>query len=453
MTVSTVLNRLAAILLWVAAVALIAASFNLYAPYLTSVRARLLIALPIVCCLVLVVLWLRRRWIGRHMVRRRALRVALAVVWCLPLLGMLRSETAFQRTRQAVLAADAQTSRQLGAHFIVGYARVEAVAPLAAKGLIGGIYVTHHNIQGRTAADLKADIAGLQALRRANGLPPLIVVADQEGGIVSHLSPQLPALPALATLAELPADQRAAKARAYGEIQGRELAGIGVTINLAPVVDLRRGPMRKLFDFNSLIAQRAISDDPAKVTDIAANYIAGLNAAHVGATIKHFPGLGRARGDTHHFTADIDAPVAELEASDWRPFRDLLADGNAHLMVGHAAVNAVDPGIPASHSKRLIDGLVRGTWGYQGLIMSDDMVMGAVYQHGLCHATVASLNAGLDLLLVAYDGAQYFRIFECALTAAAQGKLDEGMLLKSDARLDARSKSSERFTAQSLGSD
>ncbi len=439
MTVSTVLNRLAAILLWVAALALIAASFNLYAPYLASVRARLLIALPVVCCLVLFVLWLRRRWIGRHMVRRRALRVALAVAWCLPLLGMLRSEAAFQHTRHAVLEADAATSRRLGSHFIVGYSRVEAVAPLAAKGLIGGIYVTHHNIHGRTAADLKAEIAGLQELRRTNGLPPLIVVADQEGGIVSHLSPQLPALPALATLADLPADQRAAKARAYGEIQGRELADIGVTINLAPVVDLRRGPMRKLFDFNSLIAQRAISDDPAKVTDVAANYIRGLNAAHVGATIKHFPGLGRARGDTHHFTASIDTPVAELEVSDWQPFRNLLADGNAHLMVGHAAVNAVDPGIPASHSKRLIDGLVRGTWGYQGLIMSDDMVMGAVYQHGLCHATVASLNAGLDLLLVAYDGAQYFRIFECALTAAINGELDEAMLVKSQARLDALS--------------
>lgn len=451
MSVRTVLNRLAAILLWVSAPVLIAMSFNLYEPYLASVRARLGGVIPVVCCLVLIVVWLRRRWIGRYAARRRAMRVALAVVWCLPLLGMLRSEAVFQSARQTVLGADEASARRLGSHFIVGYARLESVAPLVRKGLIGGIYVTHHNIKGRTAEDMKAEIAGLQAMRRDAGLPPLIVVADEEGGIVSHLSPQLTKLPALATLAALPAEQRAAKARAYGETQGRELAEIGVTINLAPVVDLRRGPKRKLFDFNSLINQRAISEDPATVSAIAANYIAGLNAAHVGATIKHFPGLGRARDDTHHFTARIDTPVAELEASDWRPFRDLLAGGYAHLMIGHAAITAVDPGIPASHSKRLIDGLVRGTWGYQGLIMSDDMVMGAVYQHGLCTATVASLNAGLDLLLVAYDGAQYFRIFECALTAAAHGGLDEAMLVKSQMRLDALSRSTGPATLPQAG--
>ena len=435
MVVRAILNRLTAVTLWVAAPVLVAMSFNLYEPYLASVRSRLTVAIPLVCGVVLLLLWLRRNWIERTVARRRIARLLLVVLWCLPPVGMLQSQAVFQGDKRAVLGADQAAIARLGRHFIVGYSRMDAVAPLASKGLIGGIYVTHHNIRGRTADDLKAEIAGLQALRHAAGLPPLIVVADQEGGIVSHLAPQLTALPALATLADLPADVRAAKARDYGATHGRELAGIGVTINLAPVVDLRRAQQRNVLDFNSLIRWRAISDDPAVVTEIAANYIRGLNAANVGATIKHFPGLGRARDDTHHFTARIDTPVEELEASDWRPFRDLLTGSNAHLMVGHAAVTAVDPDIPASHSKRLVDGLIRGTWGYQGLVMTDDMVMGAVYQHGICNSTVASLNAGVDLLLVAFDGAQYYRIFNCALAASRRGELDEAMLTKSEARL------------------
>ncbi|WP_315836127.1 glycoside hydrolase family 3 N-terminal domain-containing protein [Bradyrhizobium prioriisuperbiae] len=393
-----------------------------------------MLVIPMACVVVLL-LWLSRGWVGRTVVKRRVARWLLVALWCVPPLGMLRSEAVFQGDKRAVLGAEQADVARLGQHFIVGYSRVEAVAPLVARGLIGGIYVTHHNIRGKTADDLRGEIAGLQALRRTAGLPPLVVVADQEGGIVSHLSPQLTALPALATLTELPKEERAEKAREYGATHGRELAQLGVTINLAPVVDLRPPLQYNVLDFNSLIGRRAISGNPTEVTEIAANYIRGLNAAHVGATIKHFPGLGRARDDTHHFTARIDTRVEELEATDWVPFRDLLAGGNAHLMVGHAAVTAVDPNTPASHSKRLVDGLIRSTWGYQGPIMTDDMVMGAVYQHGICKSTVSSLNAGVDWLLVAYDGAQYFRIFNCVLEASKRGVLDEAMLSKSNARL------------------
>jgi beta-N-acetylhexosaminidase len=91
---------------------------------------------------------------------------------------------------------------------------------------------------------------------------------------------------------------------------------------------------RNRFDFNTLINQRAISGDPATVADIALAYVRGLDAFNVGATVKHFPGLGRVRADTHHFSADLDTPFAVLEASDWRPFRDVLAGSKAQLMIG-----------------------------------------------------------------------------------------------------------------------
>ena len=170
----------------------------------------------------------------------------------------------FLRDAQAGGAACAEgaEAKDLGQHFITGYTSFAEVAPLAEKGLIGGIYISHHNIKGRTATALKAEIASLQELRRGAGLAPLIVAADQEGGIVSHLAPQLTSLPALSTLTDLPPDRRARMAGEFGRTHGRELADLGVTLNFAPVVDLRRSQGRNPFDFNSLISRRAISDDP-----------------------------------------------------------------------------------------------------------------------------------------------------------------------------------------------
>ena len=348
---------------------------------------------------------------------------------------MLGAHVSFEWRKRNVLQTDAVQARSLGRHFIVGYSSFPEVAVLAEKGLISGVYITRHNVVGSSPARLKEEIAALQEKRRAAGLPPLIVAADQEGGIVSHLAPPLTKLPALSTLASLPPDARAGKAEAFGRTHGRELAALGVNQNLAPVLDLRPEPKRNRFDFNTLIGQRAISDDPAIVADIARAYVTGLEASGVGATVKHFPGLGRVRTDTHHFSADLDTPLEELEASDWIPFRKVLAGSKAQLMIGHVTLTSVDPDRPASHSKRVVDGIIRKKWNYQGIVMTDDLVMGAIYQRNVCTAVVEALNAGVDLLLVAFDGAQFYRIFACAVAASTEGRLDAAMLGDSEVRL------------------
>src|SRR5262249_32753702 len=171
------------------------------------------------------------------------------------------------------------------------------------------------------------------------------------------------------------------------------------------------------------------------VAEIASAYVHGLEASGVGATVKHFPGLGRVLTDTHHFSANLDTPIDELEASDWRPFRDVLAHSNAQLMVGHVTLTAADPDRAASHSKRVVQGIIRDKWRYQGVVMTDDLVMGAIYQRDVCKAVVEAMNAGVDLLLVAYDGAQFYRIFDCALKGARQGRLDVAALRASEVRL------------------
>src|SRR5260370_29864239 len=92
-------------------------------------------------------------------------------------------------------------------------------------------------------------------------------------------------------------------------------------------------------------------------------------------------------------------------------------------MIGHVTLTAVDPDRPASHSKLIVNGIIRRKWNYQGVIITDDLVMGAIYSHNICSAVVEALNAGLDLLLVSFDGYQFFPIFACASYAFVQGKI------------------------------
>ncbi|WP_312016983.1 glycoside hydrolase family 3 N-terminal domain-containing protein [Bradyrhizobium jicamae] len=326
-------------LAWIAGLVFVLAGIHNNDPYLVMLRGTGNLVLA-VTSIVVAVLLLR----GCCLRESRRAGKLLVALWCLPPIALLASHATFELRKQGVLRTEPARARLLGQHFIVGYSSFDEVARLAEAGLIGGIYVTRHNAAGRTGAALKGEIAALQDKRRVAGLPPLIVAADQEGGIVSHLAPPLAKLPALASLTDLAPDQQRAKAEEFGRIHGQELASLGVNLNFAPVLDLRPGARRNRFDFNTLISQRAISDDPINVGTIASAYIHGLEASGVAATVKHFPGLGRVRTDTHHFNADLDTPVDELEAADWRPFREVLSTTDARLMVGHVAVSALDPG-------------------------------------------------------------------------------------------------------------
>lgn len=166
---------------------------------------------------------------------RRPGRLLVALWCCVPL--ALGGGWFWARLREnRVMNTPLELDQRYGRHSIVGYESVGEVAPLAARGLIGGIFVAQRNAAGRSVDQLRAEIAQLQKLRRESRLPPLIVAADQEGAIVSRLSPPLPAHAPLSDLARLPTEVRRARAREAGEALGAELADLGVTVDFAPVV-------------------------------------------------------------------------------------------------------------------------------------------------------------------------------------------------------------------------
>jgi beta-N-acetylhexosaminidase len=172
------------------------------------------------------------------------------------------------------------------------------------------------------------------------------------------------------------------------------------------------------------------------VSDVAARYCRGLAEAGVRCTLKHFPGLGRVVGDTHLRTADLATPIADLERSDWVPFRTLMSEVGI-VMLGHARLRALDPRRPASFSQAVIGDVLRTQWRYDGLLITDDFCMGAVYasDDGLSAASVRAVNAGVDLILVAYDPSQYFTVMQALLQADRDGRISEQALRSSQGRL------------------
>ncbi len=166
-------------------------------------------------------------------------------------------------TRDEILSTDPTRLERLGGRLVVGFESFADVKPLVEKKAIAGIFITDHNVYGRKAADVAKDIDDLQNIRRAQGLPRLIVAADQEGGYVSRLSPPLKWQPTLGTIIEkLRTDEEREKAvREYAEAQAHELERLGITMNFGPVVDLRLGSSTR-DDGETRTFWRAIDKDP-----------------------------------------------------------------------------------------------------------------------------------------------------------------------------------------------
>lgn len=364
---------------------------------------------------------------------RRGFSGRLPVVLLLAVIVItLFREGEYQSQRAAVLAGG-DSMQTVGAHFVVGFTDFVELQPLAAGGLIGGIYLGKRNLRGRQLPEVAAEIAALQAVRQRAGLPPLIVAADQEGGPVSHLSPLLAAMPPLSSLVGA-GDQRQ-RAHRYGAEQGRGLAALGVNLNFGPVVDLRPAAADNPHDRLTRIAARAIAADPATVGEVAGAYIDGLGEQGVRATLKHFPGLARVKQDTHLRAARLDESPAAL-AGDWQPFRQLADHPGAAMMLGHVTLAAIDPQRAASHSAAVVDGLLRTEWNYEGVLITDDLNMGAVYDLGIGRVAAEALAAGVDLILVSYDPRQVYRAIYGAAQAFEQGGIVRSRLLNGQQRVE-----------------
>ena len=426
---------LSTVSMWVALAALsFGAAFYFKHPALYTWRG---LETPVLVLAACVGAWFAKRAQRNASAWWHKLEAGLRFTGFLLLLGLIVGQEALFRWQQHQVLEETASMRLMGRHFVVGFRNFEELKPLAKGGLIGGIYITRRNLAGETASSLRAKIDELQTLRRDAGLPPLFVMADQEGGKVSHLSPLLKHMPGLATLVADGQEDLEARARAYGEQQGRALAAVGVNMNLSPVVDLKIKQKGVWVNLHTQIERRAIDADPAVVTKVASAYSEGLLASGILPTVKHFPGLGRIQGDTHLVKASHESSPAE-RAADWMPFREVTAQTGAAMMLGHVHLPDIDPQRPASASHALVQGVLRKAdgWNFQGILITDDLNMGAVYADGIGQTAISGLNAGVDLLLVSSDLDQYYRALYAVAKMWRMGGIDTDRELASVKRLD-----------------
>jgi beta-N-acetylhexosaminidase len=231
-------------------------------------------------------------------------------------------------------------------------------------------------------------------LRRELGEPDAPVLIDQEGGRVQRLGPpHWPAYPAGAVFGRLYDIDRAlglAAARLSARLIAADLGALGITVDCLPLADV------PVAGADAVIGNRAYGTEPGKVAAIARAVTEGLEQGGILPVLKHIPGHGRANADTHFRLPVVDTPRAELERTDFAAFQPLADLPMA--MTAHVVFSALDPAHPATTSATMINQVIRGVIGFQGLLMSDDVSMNAL-AGSIAERTRAIFAAGCDIAL------------------------------------------------------
>lgn len=404
------------------------------------------LALAVAILLALLILLVATRvcyqgWVGRWPRVPSALALLAGVVALGGLGQVVVAESRFHWMRHAVLNSEPARLEALGQHVIVGYRDRDMVRSLGQRRAAAGFFITHHNIEGMSEEGIGREILWLRSQLDYRNPQQVWIATDQEGGGVSRLSPPLPQQPALGqVLGNLgPEGSIEETSMAYGRQQAEGMASLGINLNLAPVVDIDH-QVDNPSDRFTRISDRALSDDPAEVTEAAGAYCKGLADFGVQCTLKHFPGIGRVFNDTHVEPAALMTPTDQLREADWLPFRQLAdAQPTPWMMLSHVTLHQVDPSGPVSTSDRVVHGLLRDRWGFEGVLITDDFCMRSIQDApgGIGQASVDALNAGVDVILISYDPDQYYPAMYALLQADRDGRLDADRLGQSKRRLRA----------------
>jgi len=302
---------------------------------------------------------------------------------------------------------------------------------------IGGVALFDYDVpsgrHGRNIIDPSQLAALCSQLQDAAGATKLLIAVDQEGGKVARLGPQ-DGYPSIPSAQDVGAGGDAEVARQVGAQVAGMLAAAGITIDLAPVVDVNVNPTNPIIG----ALGRSYAADPAVVTSMAAAMLEGLHSGGVLGVLKHFPGHGSSTGDTHLGVVDVSDTWT---AAELQPYESLLPAGAADaVMVAHVFNRNLDPTYPASLSSATIDGLLRGQLGYRGPVISDDLQMKAITtQHSFEDTVRLAINAGNDLLCfgnnVTYDEGLGALAHATILDLVASGAVAEARVFEAQARV------------------
>lgn len=280
---------------------------------------------------------------------------------------------------------------------------------------VGGFIYLRDNLQSEE--QVRAMLSGVQAFSKERLNLPAFLCIDEEGGQVARIGGSgrfdVPLIP---NMAEIGASKDVTKAHNAGVCIGSYLSELGFNLDFAPVADILSNP------HNQVVKERSFGNDPAVVSAMALAAARGLQEQGILSVYKHFPGHGATAGDTHQGYASTEKTLKELKACELIPFEDGIQAGIPFIMVGHFSLPRVtEEPVPASLSSVIITDLLRKEMGFDGIIITDAMNMGAVaQQYSSAEAAVMALKAGNDMILMPSD---FKAAYQGVLDAVAQGEL------------------------------
>lgn len=298
----------------------------------------------------------------------------------------------------------------------------QALIQRVRQGRVGGVIAFN-----KDANKLKADIATLQEAARAGDSPPLLVMVDQEGGDVKRL----PQGPPNASPAQLGKNGDEGQSRDQGEATGSYLRGLGINVDLAPVLDIAHQ------NTAPSIKSRTFGSDPAVVTKIGVAFAQGLQDGGVVATPKHFPGLGFATVSTDDRPTDIAATSDQLE-SDLEPFKGAVEAGANMVMVSTAGYPTLGSKKQAAFSPAIVSGMLRDQLGFDGVVITDDLEAPSVTETtSPVVAATGAIRAGDDMLLYSGSAAASDRAFRSLVSEVKAGNLNRSLFQQAYDRITA----------------
>lgn len=285
---------------------------------------------------------------------------------------------------------------------------------------VGGFILFAHNLEHPAySVELLNDI---KRENQKNDIPVLLGI-DQEGGRVTRL----PGLKKLPTNAFIGSKDDGDFAFEYGQLIGDQVKAFGFQFNFAPVMDVNSNPN------NPVIGDRSFGSDPVLVSKMGVGMIKGMQSKNVIPVIKHFPGHGDTSVDSHETMPTVHKTLSELEALELIPFRVAIEEGVDVVMTSHIALPEIGGNIPATMSKEVITDLLREEIGFDGVVITDDLTMGAIADYGVAEAANEAIKAGVDIVLVAFGHDQMIatinRIKESVETGEiSEERIDESVL-------------------------
>ena len=277
---------------------------------------------------------------------------------------------------------------------------------------VGGIVLFARNLENPEQIRHLCD--SIHEYARSSGQPPLFIAIDQEGGQVARLRKPFTQFPGNSKMKDIK------DAKYFARVTAKELKGVGINMNLAPVMDVAPEGI------NSVMAERSFGCDTIRVSELGATVIGNLQKRNIMSVAKHFPGIGRTTLDSHLDMPNLDIDINEMASTDLVPFEAAISKDVAGIMLSHIRYKKIDPEWPASLSVSIAKDLLRRHMNFGGVVMTDDLDMGAIRKHYDIQSVIRQMvTADIDIALICHKGPDIEKAFEEILNI-----LDDSGLLK-----------------------